>query len=325
MRQGTGVLRRLARAAAAAALTAAFVLTAAGCAAGEPKLSDLADRLQRGAAESRAAEGTLTSDPATGKPTYNLLLIGSDRREKTWNGNSDAVMLVTVNYGRQTITLTSFMRDLGVDIPGLGYGKLNSAYARGGAALLENTLTADFGVQIDNYAAMDFDTTAQVIDTVGGVDVVVTTAEAEVRKSYLDEMGNLYGFNAADLYVIGRDDGAATHLSGFQAVAYARNRYVGNGDFERTQRQREVMLSLLEKLRTASAEQIVSAASEALTLSTTDLSAADAAAMAQRFIAAEDYSVVENRVPYDGYYTSDGENLIPDHDVTVSLLQQLYQ
>lgn len=315
--------RKFIRLAAALIMTAAFILSAAGCASGSGNgILGVMERIQAGIDLSRAAEET-TVDPETGESCYDLLLIGSDRRSTAWNGNSDAVMLVTINYSRQTITLTSFMRDLEADIPGVGTGKLNSAYANGGASLLISTLVSNFGVDVDNYIAMDFNNVAYAIDVLGGVDAAVTPDEARVMSQYLDEMGELYGFNASDYYVAGRSDGGTTHLNGFQAVAYDRVRYVGNGDFERTARQREEIINIISGLKNASAEQIADLASACFTEARTDISDPVSEAMLARYEALKTFTVAENRVPYDGHWSYSGENMAADHDYTVSMLQQL--
>lgn len=325
--------RKTAGRAAALAAAAVLAVTASGCGPGwASDAAEFASRLKAGMEASQAEQETQTAqiaaaaDPVTGETSYDFLLVGTDRRQKNWNGNSDVMLLATVNYNQKTIVLTSFMRDLGVEIPGVGFGKLNSAYARGGISLLVSTLTSVFQVDVDNYAIMDFDDAAALIDDYGGVDAAVTTAEAESLNQNLHEMGNLYGFDADAYAVAGRDDGGTVHLNGYQAVAYARIRHVGNSDYERTSRQREVLTSFLGKFKDASLTEMLDAVGDARELMTTDLTDDDAGAMLQRYLTARTYTVIENRVPYDGYYTSQDENLIPDLDYTISMLQQmLYQ
>ena len=104
--------------------------------------------------------------------TYNLLLLGVDRREDDWYGNADAIILVTVNYDVQKIFLTSFMRDLYAEIPDYGVRKLNAAHAIGGGPLIVETLENTYGVTIDNYARVDFHSMTDIIDALGGVDMI---------------------------------------------------------------------------------------------------------------------------------------------------------
>lgn len=87
---------------------------------------------------------------------YQVLLIGSDRRDGSWNGNSDVMILASLNRNKKTISFISFMRDTGVNVPNVGYGKLNCSFAKGGAKLLQSTLESNFQISIDNYIATDF-------------------------------------------------------------------------------------------------------------------------------------------------------------------------
>ena len=109
---------------------------------------------------------------------YNLLLVGVDRRDDSWNGNADSMILASINKTKKRITLMSFMRDLYADIPGYGVHKLNAACAYGGCSLLVKTLEENYKVHIDNYAWVDFQSMADVIDALGGVDLTITDAEA---------------------------------------------------------------------------------------------------------------------------------------------------
>ena len=89
--------------------------------------------------------------------TYSILLIGSDRRSDNWYGNSDAMILMTLNSNTKKMYMVSFMRDLYADIPGVGVRKLNAAHANGGGPLLVETIESNYGVSIDNYASVDFE------------------------------------------------------------------------------------------------------------------------------------------------------------------------
>ena len=119
---------------------------------------------------------------------YNLLMIGTDHRDDSWNGNSDVMIVATIDKENKKITMTSFMRDLYADIPGCGVHKLNYAYAVGGGEKLEETLEDNYQIEIDNYAVVDFETMAAIIDAIGGVEIEVSDAEVEVLNGYLTSM-----------------------------------------------------------------------------------------------------------------------------------------
>ncbi|MGI6106700.1 MAG: LCP family protein [Lachnospiraceae bacterium] len=266
--------------------------------------------------------GTMASEEQeAAENIYDILLIGSDRRQDNWYGNSDAMILVTINDYTDTIYMTSFMRDLYADIPGVGVRKLNAAHAIGGGPLLVTTLETNYGVDIDNYASVNFLSMASIIDLIGGADVNITTAEAAVANKYIDEICEIAGVDSSAYHVSGRDDGVLTHLNGIQAVGYARIRYVGNADYERTERQREVLTSLVSELKQMGVTQIISLVNEILPMITHNIDSSTEMALITKIPDMLSYDIVQMRVPFDGYYTSSNEILIPDFSYTISTLR----
>ena len=251
------------------------------------------------------AEAAVVEEKPAPASTYNLLLIGSDRRNTGWNGNSDVMVLITVNGSKGVIYMTSFMRDLYANVPGAGVRKLNSAYARGGGPLLVETLRGNYGVQIDNYAAVDFNSMGAIIDMFGGVDVGLDAAEGG--------------------YIGVAPTGATTHLNGTQAVAYARIRYIGAADFERTARHREILTSLLQRIRAMGISDWPSLAGSLLPYITHNMDAGRLASVLAQIPSWTNYQLVQLRVPFDGHYSSSNEILIPDMSYTIgTLLGTLY-
>ncbi len=249
---------------------------------------------------------------------YQVLLVGSDRRDDSWNGNSDVMILASINRNKKTISFISFMRDTGVNIPGVGYGKLNWAFAKGGSDLLKSTLESNFQITIDNCIATDFVSMADIIDLFGGIDLDITADEVPVMNGYISEMANLRGLDAASYQLVA---GGLQHLNGIQTVGYMRDRYVGNNDFQRTERQRIVLQKILEKAKTMSTLELLKVGSKAATLSIQqDFSAEQIASLAALALECKDYTVVMDRIPYDGLYTSNGENLDPVWADTINRL-----
>ena len=102
----------------------------------------------------------------------NILLVGSNRRsDEEAAGRSDSSMIATIKFKTKELKLTSIMRDIYVEIPGHGRDKLNSAYAYGGVELLYQTIAKNFGIKIDKYCVVDFDTFEKVINEVGGIKI----------------------------------------------------------------------------------------------------------------------------------------------------------
>ena len=109
------------------------------------------------------------------KDIINILLIGQDARPGEERARSDSMILVSINKQRGTIHLTSFMRDLYVQIPGYMDDRINVAYRYGGTELLNQTIQANFGVSIDGNVAVNFVKVQTIIDGVGGVVVGMDT------------------------------------------------------------------------------------------------------------------------------------------------------
>ena len=138
------------------------------------------------------------------------------------------MILASLNRNNKTISFISFMRDTGVNVPNVGYGKLNCSFAKGGAKLLQSTLESNFQISIDNYIATDFVSMADIIDLFGGVDLDITDAEIPVINGYINEMATLRGFDPSEYQL---SAAGTLHLNGLQAVGYMRDRYVGSNDF----------------------------------------------------------------------------------------------
>ncbi|MCC8050419.1 MAG: LCP family protein [Clostridiales bacterium] len=279
-----------------------------------------------------------------GEDIYSILLIGSDRREDNWNGNSDVMIVMTVNTNTQKIILTSFMRDLYADIPGYGVHKLNYAYAAAGADKLIETLEESYDIDIDNYAAVDFDTMAEIIDLLGGVDVALNEDEVEYLNQDLEVAEEDIAEEETETYTEEtseeetealaekedteeqteeEDEDTVYHLTGAQAVLYMRIRYVGNADYERTQRQRNVLAEIFENAKEMSAAELTDMAQDILELADHDISALDMISLLGSLSGLTEYELVENRIPYDGLFTSQDEMLVPDFEATIEKLHEV--
>ena len=165
----------------------------------------------------------------------NIMLIGQDRRPGEERARSDSMILVTINQEKNTIQLTSFMRDLYVQIPGYMDNRLNVAYRYGGTDLMNDTFKVNFGLEIDGDVMVDFDEFTEIIEILGGVTLKISSAEAKYMNNASDnhfKEGTNY-FNAED------------------ALTFTRMRYAAGGDYGRTDRQRRVIMAIAESFRDA--------------------------------------------------------------------------
>lgn len=176
----------------------------------------------------------------------NILLIGTDSREGE-TGRADTMILMSFSKHNKSVTMTSLLRDSYVSIPNYGTNKLNAAFAYGGATLLMDTITNNYGIPVDDYVCVNFKAFVHIADALGGLKVEISDREAEAINVILQsEVNAIMGDDPMSDFL---PSGGTFLLNGKQALAYARIRYVGNADFERTERQRTVLDLILEKLK----------------------------------------------------------------------------
>lgn len=242
--------------------------------------------------------GEATEPIEQSEGVINILLIGQDRREGEGRARSDAMILCTINKSTKTLTMTSFMRDMYVQIPGYHDNRINASYELGGMKLLDACLEKNFGVQVDGNVEVDFTKFMDIIDMLGGVDMELTRAEA----NYLNSRGN-WDVNDSTAGQWNLKAGE-NHLTGEQALAYSRIRYVGNGDFGRTERQRKVLTALLDKTKGLSILELNNLLQKMLPMLTTDMSNAQILGYAlEVFPMLSDLEMVTQRVPADGTFS----------------------
>ncbi len=233
---------------------------------------------------------------------YNILVIGVDSRSNNFSGRSDMMMVITINKTSKKIVATSILRDSYVSIEGYQSNRLNAAYAYGGASLLISTIKSNIGISIDKYVTVNFFTVAAVVDYVGGVDLDVTAAEIAVMNNYIAAQNKIFG-NATGTDLISESDAGYIHLNGNQALAYARNRYVGS-DFSRTERQRKIVELVLEKLETMSLTELTSFAETFLPQVKTNLSESDVLDLVTLMLSIGNYSISTFVIPQSGTWSN---------------------
>lgn len=222
--------------------------------------------------------------------TVNILLIGQDRRGSKGRARSDTMVLCTFNKEKKTLTMTSFLRDLYVQIPGYSDNKLNAAYPAGGMALLNETLEKNFGVHVDGDVEVDFAGFTKIIDLLGGVEIDLRADEAAVINRSVEGSQLSAGKQM---------------LNGEQATLFSRIRSLdSDADFSRTNRQRKVLNALINKFKTADLGTILKLLDEILPMVTTNMSNAELIGYAtELFPMLAGAEIISQRVPADGTYT----------------------
>ena len=258
-----------------------------------------------------------------GQDIINILLIGQDRRNEK-RARSDSMILCTLNKKDKTLTMTSFMRDMYVQIPGYKDNRINASYAFGGMELLDATLVKNFGVEVDGNIEVDFNGFESVIDAVGGVDIHLTASEARHMEKNVQQ--GVYG--AVEEWDLSE---GVNHLNGKQALAYARNRSTGgDGDFGRTNRQRTVLNAVFQKAKTMNLTEMIELIKAILPLLTTDLTDAQILGFAmEAFPLLPELELKTQQIPGEGTYRMTKIRgmsvIVPDFEKNREILKKIME
>lgn len=200
--------------------------------------------LQTAASSSTAGPGSLTNLNPVSQPTqpFTVLLLGSDDDSKFAPDrlNTQSMILVRVDPTTKQATMLSIPRDLWVQIPDQGWGKISTAYQLGGAQSAIAAVQSNFQVHIDDYVWIGLNGLVHLIDKLGGVNLQVTNP---VMDDFYPSDLNTNGY-PYDYYRVAVLPGA-THMDGVHALQYVRSRHGDlRGDFARSERQQQLLLAI---------------------------------------------------------------------------------
>ncbi|RME48674.1 MAG: LytR family transcriptional regulator [Chloroflexi bacterium] len=176
----------------------------------------------------------------------NIVLLGTDQRPEWGDWRTDTIIVVSINAKAKSVGMLSIPRDLWIQIPGFGVGRINTVdfigewkqAEGGGPGLLKRTIETNLGLPIHRYARISLEGFIQIIDALGGVTIDV---ECPVHDAFLDEpLTGEEGLAPLNL------DVGIHHLDGLTALRYARSRH-GGTDFDRARRQQKLLRSLAEQ------------------------------------------------------------------------------
>ena len=192
----------------------------------------------------------------------NILLLGSDSRDmsKINNTRCDTIIVVSISGKTGQMKMMSILRDTMVEVPGKGMRKINSVPEVGGVEMMINVINENLGLNITNYAMVNFAGMVQIIDILDGVFVSITKAEAEEINRHVGDVAQ-YTTMSREEYLAQRDSmkitkwGDGCRLNGIQAVTYSRIRSL-DSDYERTRRQKKVLNAMMDRVRGAGLPQL---------------------------------------------------------------------
>lgn len=168
----------------------------------------------------------------------NIAIFGVDSRDDSYDkGNrSDCIIIASINNKTKEVKLISVYRDTYVQIEGYGLDKITHAYSYGEAPLAIKTLNTNLDLNIKEFATVNFDVVKETVDYIGGISMPITS----------EEVGHISGITKPGTYT----------LTGEQALAYSRIRYASGGDYKRTERMRDVLTAVANKVKTLNISQL---------------------------------------------------------------------
>lgn len=263
--------------------------------------------------ENNAENNSLGDEELVGD-VYNVLLLGSDKRPGETTGRSDTMILVSINKQTKRVVATSFLRDTYVKIPIKNeFHKLNAAFAYGGIELLFETLQYNYGITVDKYVEVDFLSFIDAIEILGGLDVQVYEEELYWFNQYIHASNLLVEPpEREDSDYVESADGSFIHLNGKQALAYARFRYVGNGDFTRTDRQRRVVQNIFDKVKSMDVTTLIQLLDQIIPHITTNLTTDECMELIMMLPEVSNYEIVSWHIPDEDfkYMQIDGDDVV---------------
>lgn len=233
----------------------------------------------------RINEALATTYDTSLNDVFYMMLLGSDTRERTVDGygRSDSNIVARVDPIEHQVTLLSIPRDTKINIPGYGTQKFNAAYAFDGPAGAIEAAEELLDIEISHYAEVSFDDLANLVDAVGGVDVY---NESRINNKKCDWDGNHYIIEEGD-----------QHLSGGEALTFARNRDYPDGDFTRQKHQRMVIEAIADAVLAAPITSIPGIIEAAVDCVVTDLSVMDIIGLAQNFATGDEIVMYSCMLP----------------------------
>ena len=220
----------------------------------------------------------------------NIMLLGSDSKDMndTYGGNSDAMIIVSINPKYKSIKLISIPRDTAADIDGLDHRfKINYAFATGKEQLALKTVNTTFDLNLKEYVTINISSMYDIINELGGVEVNVTKDEMKWVNEYADMFYGFSGKPSQKLTKYGK-----VTLTGEQAASYVKERMSGtnyasseHGDYGRKRRQRDVFISMLNKIASKDPSEISRILDLILSQVTTNIDVSKYTTMLPSFVA----------------------------------------
>ena len=181
------------------------------------------------------ADGDYSVVEGLDKDVMNILLLGTDSAGALNNGRTDTMIICSINVKTGSVKLSSIVRDLYVQMPGMqSKNKINAANSFGGPNMAIKCVNETFGLNVSRYVSINFNAFVDLVDLLGGVNLEITSGEA-------GQINKHSGSSAP------RVKAGEAHLDGAQALMYCRTRNLDN-NFGRNERQRKFLDAMVKKV-----------------------------------------------------------------------------
>ncbi len=240
----------------------------------------------------------------------NILLMGVDNMNTNSSTRSDSMILLSLDTVHGKVKLSSFMRDMYVYVPGYYNTKLTHACQYGGPQLTVDTIEYNFGIDIDGYVKIGYELLIELVDELGGVTVEEISA---IESKALKREG------------VHIEPGTDILLDGNEALQYCRIRK-GQSDFQRTQRQREVLTALINKAVKTSPAKLISIATGLVEKVDSNISKNEFMSLGFKALRCITGGVEQQQIPANGTWSNATKNsmavLVVDFDANKDILDK---
>jgi len=246
------------------------------------------------------------------KGYWNIALLGIDAEKDSQmvkGGRSDTIIVASINLDTGDIKLVSVYRDTYLNIGNDYYIKCNTAYSQGGGEQTVKMLNANLDLNINDFIAIGYEGMKGIVDGLGGVYLEVDEEELTHINNYQYSIDKVLDCGYKEVKKTGYQ-----LLDGMQATAYCRIRYRKGNDFARAASQRELLMAIEDKIKSADLPTLTNVFEEAMNYVVTSLKPED---IMPYLAKAADYRIVaEDGFPDDtmistGNIGSKGSSVIP--------------
>lgn len=237
--------------------------------------------------------------PKENVDVITVALFGTDYSGEKY-GASDSTMILSINTQTNEIKLLSLMRDMYLDLPDGRKSNLNYTMSDGGPSLILKTINYNFNLNVDKFVQVDLSKLPTVIDTLGGVELDLTSDELNYINNYIANIDKENNTTTEKLVSPGKQ-----LVNGTQASAYCRIRYTEGKDYKRTERQRDVLSALFNKVKTINISEVPKLVNNLLPLVSTNLTNSEILSISYTVLGMGASEIIQGRFPLDEHHTTE--------------------